>query len=107
MLIFIGVIIENLFFELNNVLFLWVCVYVFKSFDEVVLCKLVGCVLNEDKGFGKCKLRLLEESFQVFLVVVDGDGWCLLNLLENVVDFVEDGSEISFELLQNLFGDIC
>ena len=104
-LIFIGATTENPSFELNNALLSRARVYVLKSLDEAALRKLVGRALNEDKGLGKRKLRLPEESFQVLLAAADGDGRRLLNLLENAADLAEDGSEISPELLQNLLGD--
>ena len=103
-LIFIGATTENPSFELNNALLSRARVYVLKSLDEAALRKLVGRALNEDKGLGKRKLRLPEES-QVLLAAADGDGRRLLNLLENAADLAEDGSEISPELLQNLLGD--
>lgn len=104
-LIFIGATTENPSFELNNALLSRARVYVLKSLDEAALRKLVGRALNEDKGLGKRKLRLPEESFRVLLAAADGDGRRLLNLLENAADLAEDGSEISPELLQNLLGD--
>ncbi|MNF39153.1 Replication-associated recombination protein A [compost metagenome] len=104
-LIFIGATTENPSFELNNALLSRARVYVLKSLDEAALRKLVARALNEDKGLGKRKLRLPDESFAILMAAADGDGRRLLNLLENASDLAEDGGEIGVELLQNLLGD--
>jgi putative ATPase len=104
-LIFIGATTENPSFELNNALLSRARVYVLKSLDEAAMRKLVQRALTEDKGLGKQRLSLPEESFQILLAAADGDGRRLLNLLENAADLAEDGSEIAPELLQNLLGD--
>ncbi|MNZ73655.1 Replication-associated recombination protein A [compost metagenome] len=104
-LIFIGATTENPSFELNNALLSRARVYVLKSLDEEALRKLVQRALSEDKGLGKRKLSLPEESFRILLAAADGDGRRLLNLLENAADLAEDGTAISPELLQNLLGD--
>ncbi|UUY07627.1 replication-associated recombination protein A [Pseudomonas sp. J452] len=104
-LIFIGATTENPSFELNNALLSRARVYVLKSLDEAAMRKLVQRALTEDKGLGKQRLSLPEESFQILLAAADGDGRRLLNLLENAADLAEDGSEIAAELLQNLLGD--
>ncbi|WP_271407684.1 replication-associated recombination protein A [Pseudomonas sp. Q1-7] len=104
-LIFIGATTENPSFELNNALLSRARVYVLKSLDEAALRKLVARALNEDKGLGRRKLSLPEESFAILMAAADGDGRRLLNLLENAADLAEDGDEIGAELLQNLLGD--
>ena len=104
-LIFIGATTENPSFELNNALLSRARVYVLKSLDEAAMRKLVQRALSEDKGLGKQRLSLPEESFQILMAAADGDGRRLLNLLENAADLAEDGSEIPPELLQNLLGD--
>ncbi len=104
-LIFIGATTENPSFELNNALLSRARVYVLKSLDEAALRKLVARALNEDKGLGKRRLSLPEESFAILMAAADGDGRRLLNLLENAADLAEDGGEIGSELLQNLLGD--
>lgn len=104
-LIFIGATTENPSFELNNALLSRARVYVLKSLDEAAMRKLVQRALTEEKGLGKQRLSLPDESFQILLAAADGDGRRLLNLLENAADLAEDGSEIAPELLQNLLGD--
>lgn len=104
-LIFIGATTENPSFELNNALLSRARVYVLKSLDEAALRRLVDRALNEEKGLGKRKLRLPDESFAILLAAADGDGRRLLNLLENAADLAEDDSDIEPELLQNLLGD--
>ncbi|AOE85032.1 replication-associated recombination protein A [Pseudomonas sp. TCU-HL1] len=104
-LIFIGATTENPSFELNNALLSRARVYVLKSLDEAALRRLVARALNEDKGLGKRKLSLPDESFAILMAAADGDGRRLLNLLENAADLAEDGGEIGAELLQNLLGD--
>ncbi|MCY1205459.1 Replication-associated recombination protein A [compost metagenome] len=104
-LIFIGATTENPSFELNNALLSRARVYVLKSLDEAALRKLVARALNEDKGLGKRRLSLPDESFAILMAAADGDGRRLLNLLENAADLAEDGGEIGAELLQNLLGD--
>ncbi|MFC5694621.1 replication-associated recombination protein A [Pseudomonas sp. GCM10022186] len=104
-LIFIGATTENPSFELNNALLSRARVYVLKSLDEAALRKLVARALNEDKGLGKRRLSLPDESFAILMAAADGDGRRLLNLLENAADLAEDGGEIGSELLQNLLGD--
>ncbi|MCY1351627.1 Replication-associated recombination protein A [compost metagenome] len=104
-LIFIGATTENPSFELNNALLSRARVYVLKSLDEAALRRLVARALNEDKGLGKRKLSLPDESFAILMAAADGDGRRLLNLLENAADLAEDGGEIGVELLQNLLGD--
>lgn len=104
-LIFIGATTENPSFELNNALLSRARVYVLKSLDEAALRRLVQRALTEDKGLGKRKLSLPEESFIILMAAADGDGRRLLNLLENAADLAEDNGEISPELLQNLLGD--
>ncbi|WP_263142012.1 replication-associated recombination protein A [Pseudomonas sp. RIT-PI-AD] len=104
-LIFIGATTENPSFELNNALLSRARVYVLKSLDEAALRKLVQRALHEDKGLGKRRLSLPEESFAILMAAADGDGRRLLNFLENAADLVEDGGEIDVELLQGLLGD--
>lgn len=104
-LIFIGATTENPSFELNNALLSRARVYVLKSLDEAALRKLVARALNEDKGLGRRRLSLPEESFAILMAAADGDGRRMLNLLENAADLAEDGGDISAELLQNLLGD--
>ncbi|MCO6059180.1 replication-associated recombination protein A [Pseudomonas sp. MOB-449] len=104
-LIFIGATTENPSFELNNALLSRARVYVLKSLDEAALRRLVARALSEDKGLGKRKLSLPDESFAILMAAADGDGRRLLNLLENAADLAEDGGEIGAELLQNLLGD--
>jgi putative ATPase len=104
-LIFIGATTENPSFELNNALLSRARVYVLKSLDEAAMRKLVQRALSEEKGLGKQRLSLPDESFQILLAAADGDGRRLLNLLENAADLVDDGGEIGVELLQNLLGD--
>ncbi|GLZ86938.1 recombination factor protein RarA [Metapseudomonas resinovorans] len=104
-LIFIGATTENPSFELNNALLSRARVYVLKSLDEPALRKLVVRALSEEKGLGKRKLSLPDESFAMLMAAADGDGRRLLNLLENAADLAEDGGEIGAELLQNLLGD--
>jgi len=104
-LIFIGATTENPSFELNNALLSRARVYVLKSLDEAAMRKLVQRALTEEKGLGKQRLSLPDDSFQILLAAADGDGRRLLNLLENAADLVEDGGEIGIELLQNLLGD--
>ena len=94
-LIFIGATTENPSFELNNALLSRARVYVLKSLDEAALRRLVDRALNEDKGLGKRKLRLPDESFAILVAAADGDGRRLLNLLENAADLAEDDSEIA------------
>ncbi|PAU65512.1 recombination factor protein RarA [Pseudomonas sp. PIC25] len=104
-LIFIGATTENPSFELNNALLSRARVYVLKSLDETALLKLVQRALGEDKGLGKRRLQLPEDSFKILMAAADGDGRRLLNFLENAADLVEDGGSIEVELLQNLLGD--
>ncbi|MCY1523742.1 Replication-associated recombination protein A [compost metagenome] len=104
-LIFIGATTENPSFELNNALLSRARVYVLKSLDEAAMRKLVQRALGEDKGLGKHRLSLPEDSFQILLAAADGDGRRLLNLLENAADLVDDGQAIDAELLQNLLSD--
>lgn len=104
-LIFIGATTENPSFELNNALLSRARVYVLKSLDEAALRKLVERALGEDKGLGKRRLSLPDDSFRMLLAAADGDGRRMLNLLENAADLVEDGEAIGVELLQDLLGD--
>ena len=104
-LIFIGATTENPSFELNNALLSRARVYVLKSLDEQALRRLVERALSEEKGLGRRRLSLPEESLRILLAAADGDGRRLLNLLENAADLVEDGEAIGVELLQDLLGD--
>ena len=104
-LLFIGATTENPSFELNNALLSRARVYVLKSLDEEALTQLTNRALFEDKGLGKRRLRLPEESRKILLAAADGDGRRLLNLLENAADLAEDGTDISPDLLQSLLGD--
>ena len=104
-LIFIGATTENPSFELNNALLSRARVYVLKSLDEPALRRLAERALSEEKGLGKHRLSLPEESFQMLLSAADGDGRRLLNLLENAADLAEDGQAIDVALLQDLLGD--
>jgi len=104
-LIFIGATTENPSFELNNALLSRTRVYVLKSLDEPALRRLAERALSEDKGLGKRRLSLPEESFQMLSNAADGDGRRLLNLLENAADLAEDGQTIDVALLQDLLGE--
>lgn len=104
-LIFVGATTENPSFELNNALLSRARVYVLKSLDEAAMRQLAHRALTEQRGLGSRRLTLSDEAFGMLVAAADGDGRRLLNLIENASDLVEDGEEISTELLRSLLGD--
>ena len=104
-LIFVGATTENPSFELNNALLSRARVYVLKSLDEAAMRQFAHRALTEQRGLGSRRLTLSDEAFGMLVAAADGDGRRLLNLIENASDLVEDGEEISTELLRSLLGD--
>ena len=103
--IFIGATTENPSFELNNALLSRARVYVLKSLDDEALELLLARALVDSRGLGQRQLTIEIQAQELLIRAADGDGRCLLNLLENAADLLEDGDCIDVELLGDILGD--
>ncbi len=103
--IFIGATTENPSFELNNALLSRARVYVLKSLDDEALELLLARALVDSRGLGQRQLTIEIQAHELLIRAADGDGRCLLNLLENAADLLEDGDCIDVELLGDILGD--
>lgn len=84
-IILIGVIMENLFFELNVVFLLWCKVFVLRVFDKGVLVKILYWVLYYLNGFVDLEIMVEDGVLEVIVNFVNGDVWMVFNILEMVV----------------------
>lgn len=110
MILFVGVIIENLLFELNLVLLLCCCVYVLEVVLLIDIVEVLECVLGDcECGLGEEGIEVVFELLLEIVIVVDGDVCCVLILLEIVVELVggEGGCIILQILIQVLVDCIC
>lgn len=86
----IGATTENPSFELNSALLSRCQVLILKRLDDKALEKLIMRAENE---VGK-KLPLTDGARQNLVAISDGDGRYLLNMVEMIFDFHDDGKEI-------------
>ncbi|MAZ77657.1 MAG: recombination factor protein RarA [Legionellaceae bacterium] len=104
-LVFIGATTENPSFELNNALLSRARVYVLKRLSEVDLSHLLNTALTDKaRGLGDLNLSIDESAKQIFIQAADGDARQLLNMLEVVSDFAEEG-KISLANVQSVVGE--
>ncbi len=106
---FIGATTENPSFELNNALLSRVRTYVLKRVEsEAVAAILRSALEDSERGLGKLKLKVTDESLHDLAVAADGDARRALNLLEIAADLAEetsDGRWITEESLANIASD--
>lgn len=104
-LVFIGATTENPSFELNNALLSRARVYVLKRLSEEDLTHLLNTALTDKaRGLGDLNLSMDESAKQIFIQAADGDARQLLNMLEVVSDFAEEG-QISLAHVQSVVGE--
>lgn len=95
-IILIGATTENPSFQLNNALLSRARVYVLKALtDDDLLAILQTAVNDNERGLGQRQLTLSDEQARRIVQFADGDARQCLNLLEVAADFVEDNSEIT------------
>lgn len=104
-LIFIGATTENPSFELNNALLSRARIYVLKQIPEADLARLLMIALNDKaRGLGELHLSIDDEAKGLLIKAADGDARQLLNMLEVLSDFAEDG-KIQANMMQEVLGE--
>ena len=103
--IFIGATTENPSFALNNALLSRAKVYVLKRLSEDDLLNLLQQVLQAEKGLAALDITFSEDLQQMLVQATDGDARRLLNFLEMLSDFANEGvlkvsAEMIAEILQ-------
>lgn len=97
---FIGATTENPSFELNNALLSRARVYVLKSLTKDDLLLLISRVCEEvENGLGYLKITFPLPLQEMLIQAADGDARSVLNLLEMLGDFAEDGKLSVSEVL--------
>lgn len=96
---FIGATTENPSFELNNALLSRARVYVLKSLTQEDLQLLLQQALSSERGLKHLRIQFPLELQEMLVQVADGDARSLLNLLEILSDFAENGQLIVTETL--------
>ncbi|WP_457666029.1 replication-associated recombination protein A [Thiolapillus sp.] len=97
--LFVGATTENPSFELNNALLSRARVYVLKSLTRAELLEVLNFALqDEERGFGKERLRIADSDLQSIAQAADGDARRALNLLESAAGLAVDGV-ISHEII--------
>lgn len=101
-LILIGATTENPSFELNNALLSRARVYVLKRLSEEELLLVIERALHDEKkGLGKLSLQFPLALQKILVQAADGDARQVLNLLEILADFSQNGV-ITKELLSEV-----
>ncbi len=96
----IGATTENPSFEVNAALLSRCQVYILKALDEADLVSLMKKALEEDEVLAKKKLVLTETA--ALIRISGGDARKLLNLLEIVADYLDEGEEILDESVMKI-----
>ncbi|ORU00189.1 ATPase, AAA family [Anaerovibrio sp. JC8] len=105
-LILIGATTENPFFEVNHALLSRVRIVRLSALSDKDLAKMLNQALNDkERGLGNRKLTASEEAVDAMAQLSGGDGRMALNLLEQAAAMVDDGSEITMELLHTILGE--
>ena len=99
----IGATTENPSFALNNALLSRAKVYVLKRLSESDLLNLLQQVLHAEKGLAALNVNFSEDLQQILVQAADGDARRLLNFLEMLSDFAEEGSlQVSADMIAEI-----
>ena len=106
-IIFIGATTENPSFEVNNALLSRCRVYVLQRLEKDALEQLIDMALTQSRGLIQRNLRVEGNALKALVTAADGDARRALNLLEIASDLIDDGEQISEEVLSLvLTGDV-
>ncbi|MHB8446406.1 MAG: replication-associated recombination protein A [Rudaea sp.] len=91
-IIFVGATTENPSFELNSALLSRCRVHVMDAVPaEAIVETLQRALRDDERGLGKLRLRVADESLQLIAQAADGDVRRALTLLEIAADIARDG----------------
>lgn len=88
---FIGATTENPSFELNNALLSRARVYVLKPLQASDMHALLAQALSDERGLASLGIDFSQPLKEMLIQAADGDARTLLNLLEMLSDFAQDG----------------
>lgn len=92
--IFIGATTENPFFYLNGPLLSRTRLFVFENLEKGDLIELLkAALLDEERGFGKLRVRIEPDALEYIADKADGDARAALNALETALLLATSGSE--------------
>ncbi|WP_028775131.1 replication-associated recombination protein A [Shewanella waksmanii] len=104
--IFIGATTENPSFEINNALLSRARTYIIKSLQQSEIIQILHQALNDaERGLGKRGLVLADDVAELLANACNGDARRALNLLELMSDMVDDGQNLSAELVAEVAGE--
>lgn len=105
-MIFIGATTENPSFEINNALLSRARTYIIKSLQQSEIIQILHQALNDaERGLGKRGLVLADDVAELLANACNGDARRALNLLELMSDMVDDGQNLSAELVAEVAGE--
>jgi len=105
--VFIGATTENPSFELNNALLSRARVYVLKSLSNEDIIDVLHRALNDkERGFGAKQIVITDSQLLLLAQSADGDARRSLNLLENLVEMIGEGSVSDEDVDQITMGSV-
>ncbi len=106
-ILFVGATTENPSFELNNALLSRARTYVLKRLDAPVLKGVIQQALSDsERGLGKRRLRLDEQSVEQLAQAADGDARRALSLLEIAADLAEQDADGGERISASVMADV-
>ena len=104
-IILIGATTENPFFEVNRPLLSRLRLITLETLTPDAIVKVLQRALtDEDKGLGKQQLKAEESVLREVGMFVNGDARMALNILEQAAAMVENGGELTLEILERVVG---
>lgn len=105
-LLLIGATTENPLYELNNALLSRMKVYILKPLEAEELITIIKNAINDnERGLGKYKIDIDDDSLKVIVQHAKGDARIALNLLETIVNsYLDENNNIKItpDLLKNI-----
>lgn len=102
----IGATTENPFFEVNSPLLSRLKIIRLTSLTEEETCQVILNALNDkERGYGKKGLTIDEEALKMLAQMAGGDARMSLNLLEQAVTLLEQGKNISKEIVREILSE--
>lgn len=102
-IILIGATTENPFFEVNRPLLSRLRLITLETLTPDAIVKVLQRALtDEDKGLGKQQLKAEESVLREVGMFVNGDARMALNILEQAAAMVENGGELTLEILERV-----
>ena len=103
--ILIGATTENPFFEVNRPLLSRLRLITLEELDPIAIVQILKRALsNLEIGLGKKHIRANEDTLQTLAQFVNGDARMALNILEQAVAMLEDGSSLTLDSLDRVWG---